>query len=991
MSIEALKEQARRHEQDEEWSEALQVYVEAINRQGDDDQPDLGLYNRAGDLSTRLGDSVGAIEYYEQAVDLYLEAELPNNAIAILKKILRNLPERSEVFLRMGQIRAQQGFLTDARNNFLTYAEQKQQNGDMDEAFRALEEFADVAPGDVEVRLALADQLHAHERSPEALQQLARVYHQYSGRGESEAAAGIEQRIREIDADFVIPEADALGGVGFETNVLSDDSGFDGGFDPDQPVEGAFDEIALDDPTEIAIDDAELSLDSDEFALDGAVETPDEAAEAIESAADEDEAFDFSAAEAALSFDSEEGDFDDVGDESLDFGAAVFDEEGDFDTSDDRGTIAARTSDDAIEDQDDWEVGADIEDAFISFDGGDDAPVEAEAEADATSDADDLSEWDIDVAAEGEAVEASGADEEFDSADDFAIEAASEEAEALEGQAEDTRADAALEDGGWPEPDADWTSTEEPAAFEDGLEESVGDEDEGAFDDALVATEEGTDSGLSFEADEAFADEMSNDLPLLGFDGEDESFDGESPQTEVAAEAELEPATAVALDDESSDLDEVADLGWGVEASEAEASTEEADDLWTEIPAEEADFAAAATADDDEEAADESALEDVVAETDADDSADEMVDDASSEEAAALDDDDEWIGVAAVADDEADEDEDIAAEPALADFEAFSLTELREYVGANAGVGPAWERIGRLTLEEGDQIASTEAFEEAHLAYAQSSDYMSAMRCVRELLFGEPDQIEYHQRLVEYARQADDRTLLVSAYLELADCLTRTGAPAKARAVHGKVLEIDPTNRRAAAALDDGVDASADAGDAQDDEPEAGYVDLGSMVIERGEKTTRWTVEAEEPAGEADFDFQDMLAQFKAKVAENVDVGDVKAHYDLGTAYKEMGLVEEAITEFQAALRADGQNLATYEMLGQCFMDKGQPEVAVRSLTRATEMPFDVEDELLGIYYYLGRAHEELGNHDDAVEYYEKIFALDINFEDVTERLRALR
>ena len=47
-----------------------------------------------------------------------------------------------------------------------------------------------------------------------------------------------------------------------------------------------------------------------------------------------------------------------------------------------------------------------------------------------------------------------------------------------------------------------------------------------------------------------FFDEMSNDLPLLGFDGEDESFDGESPQTEVAAEAEMEPATAVALDDD---------------------------------------------------------------------------------------------------------------------------------------------------------------------------------------------------------------------------------------------------------------------------------------------------------------------------------------------------------------------------------------------------------------------------------------------------------
>jgi hypothetical protein len=50
-----------------------------------------------------------------------------------------------------------------------------------------------------------------------------------------------------------------------------------------------------------------------------------------------------------------------------------------------------------------------------------------------------------------------------------------------------------------------------------------------------------------------------------------------------------------------------------------------------------------------------------------------------------------------------------------------------------------------------------------------------------------------------------------------------------------------------------------------------------------------------------------------------------------------------------------------------------------------------VEDELIGIYYLMGRAKEDLGNAKDAVEFYDKVFSLDINFEDVTERLRALR
>jgi pilus assembly protein FimV len=170
------------------------------------------------------------------------------------------------------------------------------------------------------------------------------------------------------------------------------------------------------------------------------------------------------------------------------------------------------------------------------------------------------------------------------------------------------------------------------------------------------------------------------------------------------------------------------------------------------------------------------------------------------------------------------------------------------------------------------------------------------------------------------------------------------------------------------------------------------YVDLGAMILgDEPEKTTRFTVAYEEPSGDEEADFANMLSQFKEKVSENLDAGDVRAHHDLGTAYKEMGLLDEAISEFQSALRASPDHLPTYEMLGQTFMEVGQPEAAVNSLTRALEVGHGIEDELIGIYYYLGRAQEQVGNNESAVEFFHKVFALDINFADVTERLRKLR
>src|SRR5258708_8893785 len=87
-------------------------------------------------------------------------------------------------------------------------------------------------------------------------------------------------------------------------------------------------------------------------------------------------------------------------------------------------------------------------------------------------------------------------------------------------------------------------------------------------------------------------------------------------------------------------------------------------------------------------------------------------------------------------------------------------------------------------------------------------------------------------------------------------------------------------------------------------------------------------VDEQEPTGDEDADFADMLKKFKQGVAENVDAEDYQSHYDLAIAFKEMGLLDEAIAGFQRALGSKSNRLPTYEALGECFMEKGQPKMA---------------------------------------------------------------
>ena len=122
-------------------------------------------------------------------------------------------------------------------------------------------------------------------------------------------------------------------------------------------------------------------------------------------------------------------------------------------------------------------------------------------------------------------------------------------------------------------------------------------------------------------------------------------------------------------------------------------------------------------------------------------------------------------------------------------------------------------------------------------------------------------------------------------------------------------------------------------------------------------------VAEQEPTGDEDADFADMLRKFKQGVAENVDAEDYQSHYDLAIAFKEMGLLDEAISEFQKALGSPTNRVPTYEALGQCFLDKGQPKLASSILVARARTKRATEEQLVGVLYLLGLAAEAQGKH----------------------------
>jgi tetratricopeptide (TPR) repeat protein len=198
-----LKKKAAELEAKKQYDKALEVYEQVLNTsRAADEERDVPLYNRVGDLHYRLGNNEQAIVYYEQAADLYAEGGFFNNAIALCNKILRYSPGRTIVYYKLGIISAKKGFTSDAKQNFLEYADRMQKLGKMDEAFRALKEFADLCPDQDDVRLMLAEQLARADRKPEALEQLELLYDTLEADGRSSEANATLERMKALDPTF---------------------------------------------------------------------------------------------------------------------------------------------------------------------------------------------------------------------------------------------------------------------------------------------------------------------------------------------------------------------------------------------------------------------------------------------------------------------------------------------------------------------------------------------------------------------------------------------------------------------------------------------------------------------------------------------------------------------------------------------------------------------------------------------------------------------
>ena len=155
------------------------------------------------------------------------------------------------------------------------------------------------------------------------------------------------------------------------------------------------------------------------------------------------------------------------------------------------------------------------------------------------------------------------------------------------------------------------------------------------------------------------------------------------------------------------------------------------------------------------------------------------------------------------------------------------------------------------------------------------------------------------------------------------------------------------------------------------------------------------------PPSEAGSQLAVVFEEFKEDMEAGGDAAsdeqDPETHYNLGVAFKEMGLLEEAIGELQKVCHAIDHGhafphvLQVYTWLAECLLNKGAPQAAIKWYQRVLQLPQVDEETRLAVYYEIAAAHEAAGNRQAALDNFMEVYANNIDYRDVAERIKTLK
>ncbi len=277
--------------------------------------------------------------------------------------------------------------------------------------------------------------------------------------------------------------------------------------------------------------------------------------------------------------------------------------------------------------------------------------------------------------------------------------------------------------------------------------------------------------------------------------------------------------------------------------------------------------------------------------------------------------------------------------------------------------------LGDVYLNLGHEDEAIDCFRGAAAEALKSREYGKSLELNKRIADLRPFDLKSRQLMVEIAGAMDDNALQVDALLNLAESLSRRDAKSEASEVYRKVLSIEPANQIAQEMI------------AAFEQPKD-FIDLGEVLR---------TEIVQDQKSENLQSIDGLISQFRREVFESIGEGDFKSRYDLGVAYKGMGLFQEAIEEFEMAAKDQDLRLKAMEMIGSCFLEKDKVDEGLRVLNDGLGITGRPASEYFGIHFLLGNCFEKKRNLKEALRSYMNAYKIDKTVPELTRKINEIK
>jgi len=290
-----------------------------------------------------------------------------------------------------------------------------------------------------------------------------------------------------------------------------------------------------------------------------------------------------------------------------------------------------------------------------------------------------------------------------------------------------------------------------------------------------------------------------------------------------------------------------------------------------------------------------------------------------------------------------------------------AIREYREVLNRQPDNPTAHVRLGDIYIKRNNRDEALQELAHAAEIYTSQGNTDEAIACYRKILKIFPDYVQFRRKLIEALASQQNKEEFIEECLRLAETLWKNNEQDKAQKLYERILEIDPHNS------------------------------IAQSRVAQKEKELEETIEKDEleqpetPREEATLDtvWEEARPMPLDLEPEHAEQTDAATSYDLGLAYMEMALLDDAINELQRAAMDENYCMAASNLLGLCLLEQDRSAVAVRSFLRALSSPGD-DEKRKAVYFNLARAYLERDELELALQALYDAYVIDSKFNDIS-------